>query len=87
MTVRRYGFDNGAMTCMLEFDESNIHRIFVAWVVLMKAIFSCLNLKVDDEFLSYRMPEVFSKAGHGLASIILARDEFRPVLHPELFWA
>ena len=35
--------------------------IFVACVVLMEAIFSCLNLKPDDGFLPYNMPEVCLK--------------------------
>ena len=49
----------------------------------MKAIFSCLYLKPDDGFLLYNMPEVFNKTGHGLTNIIIALDEFSPVLHPE----
>ena len=35
--------------------------------------------------LSYDMPEVFNKTGLGLTDIIIARGEFKPVLHPELF--
>ena len=57
-------------------------EIFMTWVVFMKQIFSCLNLKPDDGFLPYSMPEVFNKTGYGLAGII-AWDEFKPVLHPE----
>ena len=59
--------------------------MFVARVVFMKAIFSCLNLKPDDRFLSYNMPEVYHKTGHGLTGMIIAWDEFKPVLHPECF--
>ena len=51
MTVCRHGFHNGIMAYMLQFGESAIHRIFVAWVVFVKAIFSCLNLKPDEGFL------------------------------------
>ena len=43
--------------------------------------FSCLNLKPDDGFLPYNMPKVFNKTGHGLIGIVIARDEFKPVLH------
>ena len=56
----------------------------MAWVVFVKAIFSCLNVKHDDEFLPY-MPEVFNKTGHGLTNIIIVWDEFKPVLHQEFF--
>ena len=51
----------------------------------MKAIFSCSNLKHDDGFLLYNMPEVINKTGHGLTDIIIAWAEFKPVLHPETF--
>ena len=40
----------------------------------MEATFPWLNIKLDDGFLSYSMPEV------------IAWDEFNPVLHPEIFW-
>ena len=61
-------------------------EIFAAWVVFMKAIFLCLNLKLDEGLLPYSMPEVFNKTGHGLTDIIIAWDDFKPVLHPDLFW-
>ena len=51
-----------------------IHIIFIMWVVFMEATFPWLNIKLDDGFLSYSMPEV------------IAWDEFKPVLHPEIFW-
>ena len=35
----------------------------------MKAIFSCLNLKPDDGFLPYNIPELFNKTGHGQTDI------------------
>ena len=45
----------------------------MAWVIVVKEIFSCLNLKADDDgFLPYNMPELFNKAGHGLADIATA---------------
>ena len=59
--------------------------IFVAWVVFVKAIFSCSDLKLDNGFLPYSMPEVFNKTGHGLTGIVIARDEFKSVLHTEFF--
>ena len=45
---------------MLQIGENAIHRIFVEWVFFMKSIFSCLDLKPDDESLPNRMPEVFN---------------------------
>ena len=51
-----------------------IHIIFIMWVVFMEATFPWLSIKLDDGFLSYSMPEV------------IAWDEFKPVLHPEIFW-
>ena len=54
--------------------------------IFVKAIFSCLNLKPDDGFLLYNMPKLLDKTGHGLADIVLAWDEFKPVLCPEYFW-
>ena len=70
MAVCRHGFHNGVMAYMLQFGA--IHRIFVAWVVFAKAIFSCLNLKPDDGFLPCNMSELFSKTGHGLTDILIA---------------
>ena len=58
----------------------------MAWVVFVKAIFSCLNLKPDDGFLPYNMPELFNKIGHGLTDIVFALDEFDGVLHLKYFW-
>ena len=55
----------------------------MAWVVFVKAIFSCLNLKPDDGFLPYNMTEVFNKTRHGLTDIVGAGDEFKTVFHPE----
>ena len=70
MAVCRHGFHNGVMAYMLQFGA--IHRIFVAWVVFAKAIFSCLNLNPDDGFLPYNMPELFDKTGQGLTDIVIA---------------
>ena len=70
MAVYRHGFHNRVMSYMLQFDESTIHRIFVVWVVFVKVIFSCLNLKLDDGVLPYSIIEVFNKTGHGLTDII-----------------
>ena len=58
----------------------------VVKAIFVKAIFSCLNLKPDDGFLPYNMPKVFNKTGHGLIGIVMARDEFNPVLHTEYSW-
>ena len=66
MTVCRHGFQNGIMAYMLQFGWSAIHRIFVAWVVFVKVIFSCLNLK------PYHMPEDFNKTVQGLTEILIA---------------
>ena len=67
------------MTYMSQVCESTIHRDFGALVVFMKLIFSCLNLKPAAGFLPYNMPEGFIKTGRGLAAIIVARAEFKPV--------
>ena len=44
----RNAFHNGAMAHIWQIHESTIHRIFVACVVFMEAIFPCFNLKPDD---------------------------------------
>ena len=31
------------------------------------------------------MPEIFNKTGQGLTDTVIAWDEFKVVLHPELF--
>ena len=59
--------------------------MFVAWVVFVKAIFSCLNLKPDNGLLPYIMPELFNKTGPDLTEIVIAWDEFKPVLYPDYF--
>ena len=57
--------------------QSAIHRIFVVFVVLVKTIFSCINLKPDDGFLPYNMPHVFNKTGHGLTGHKLTDSSIR----------
>ena len=49
---------------------------WVAWVVFMEAILSCLNIKPDNGCLPYSMPETSKKTGHGLTDIIIAWAEF-----------
>ena len=51
MVVFRHSFHNSVIAYMLQFGESTIHRIFVAWLVFVKVTFSCLNLKPYDGFL------------------------------------
>ena len=59
----------------------------MAWVVLVKAMFSCLNLKPDDEFLPYNMPELLNKTGHGLRNIAVAYATIKYLIHalPDLY--
>ena len=71
-TVCRHGFHNGITAYILQFRYIAIHRIIETWVVFVKAIFSCSNLKPDDGFLSYDLPEVFNETGLGLTDIIIA---------------
>ena len=72
MTVCKHGFHNSAIYSAIHKIYSAIHRIFVAWVVFVKAIFSCLNLKPGDGFLTYNMSELFVKTEHGLTEIVIA---------------
>ena len=44
----------------------------MARAIFAKAIFSCLNLKPDDGFLPYIMPELFNITGPGLTEIVIA---------------
>ena len=37
------------------------------------------------DFYLKNMPEVFNKTGHRLTDIVIAWDEFKPVLHTEFF--
>ena len=50
MTVCRLGFHNGVMAYISQFALIALHRIFVAWLVFVKAIFPCLNLKLMIDF-------------------------------------
>ena len=72
MTVCIRNFHNNVITCLLQIRERAIHRMFVARVVLMEVIFLCLNLKPDDGFLPYIMPDIFNKTRHGLTDIKLS---------------
>ena len=49
MNVCRHDFHNGVMAYMLQL--KCYPQNFFVWVVFVKAIFSCLNLKPNDEFL------------------------------------
>ena len=44
--------------------------------LLSLIIFSDLNPKPDDTFLSYNMPEVLNNTEHGLTDIIIAWNKF-----------
>ena len=72
MTVCIRNFHNNVITCLSQTRERAIHRMFVARVVLMEVIFLCLNLKPDDGFLPYIMPDIFNKTRHGLTDIKLS---------------
>ena len=76
MNVCIHDFHNDIMTCILQIGESTIHRIFVAWVIFMEAILSCLNIKPDNGCLPYSMPETSKKTDNGLTDIIIAWAEF-----------
>ena len=43
----------------------------------IQAIFSSLNLKLDDGFFTLNMPEVFIKTGCDLSDIIIDWTEFK----------
>ena len=53
--------------------------------IFVKATFSCLSLKPDDGSLPYNMPKAFNETGNGLTGIVIAWDEYKPVLHI-VFW-
>ena len=66
MTVSRNDFHNGVMAYMLKLNcyPQNFYGVGR----ILKAIFSCLNLKPGDRFLPYDMPGVFNKTGHSLTA-------------------
>ena len=81
MIVCRHEFHNGVMANIIKFCESTIPIIFVARVVFMKVIFSCLDSNLIMGF--YLVPCLrFLNTGHDLTDIIIALDEFKTVLHP-----
>ena len=63
MTVRRHDFHDGVMAYILPVGDSTMYRIFFVWTVYMEAVFSYLNIKLDDTFLLHSMLEVFIKTG------------------------
>lgn len=65
------------MAFMLKVGESTIQCIFVGWIVFLKTIFTCLNLKPEAEFLLKKMPDIFVKTGHGLTDMIIDCIEFK----------
>ena len=54
-----------------------MQRISVAWVVFKEAVFSKINLKPDEGFPAYNMPEIFIRTGHGLTDIVIDCTEFK----------
>ena len=73
---------------MLQFGSSTIHRIFcgVGSICENNIFMLYLNLKPDDRFLPSNMAELFNKTRRDLTDIVIAWNEFKPVLHPEYFW-
>ena len=59
------------MVNMSQFSESTTYIIFVVWIFIIKAIFSCLNLKPDDECLPYSVPNIFNKNRHDFTDFII----------------
>ena len=55
-----------------------LRYIFQILATPLKVIFSFLNLKPDNGFLPYNVPEAFNKTGDHLTNIIIAWDEFKP---------
>ena len=68
MTVCTLGFHK---SYVLQFGERTIHELYVESVVSMKAIFSHLNLKLEDGFLPYSKANVFIKTEYGLTYSII----------------
>ena len=62
---------------VLQFGERTIHELYVESVVFMKAIFSHLNLKLEDGFLPYSKANVFIKTEYGLTYSIIDWVEFK----------
>ena len=77
MTVCHHGIHKRVMVYMLNIGESTMQRIFVTWVVFMEAVFSKTNLKPDEGFLAYSMPELFIRTGNGLTDIVIDWTEFK----------
>lgn len=48
-----------------------MQQIFVARVVLMEAVFSKINLRLDEGFLTHKMLEMFTTTGYGLTDILI----------------
>lgn len=71
MTVCHHGLHNGVIVYMLNVGESTTQKIFVAWILFMEAIFSRINLRPDNGFLAYSIPEIFMKTVHGLTDIFI----------------
>lgn len=77
MTVCRYNLHNGVMTYMLQGGKNTVHRIVVAWVVFMEALFSHLHIKSDDGIFLCSIPDVFTKTAYSLIDIIIDLVEFK----------
>ena len=74
MTVCTLGFHK---SYVLQFSERTIQELYVESVVSMKAIFSHLNLKLEDAFLPYSKANVFIKTEYGLTYSIIDWVEFK----------
>ena len=60
---------------MLNIGEITMQQIFVVWLLFMEVIFSKINLRPDEAFLAYNIPEIFIRTRHELTdSVIHCRE-------------
>lgn len=69
--LKMYGIQAIDKSYVLQFSERTIQELYVESVVSMKAIFSHLNLKLEDAFLPYSKANVFIKTEYGLTYSII----------------
>ena len=77
MTVCHHGLHNLVIAYMLNIGEITMQQIFVVWLVFMGVIFSKINLRPDEGFLAYKIPEIFIRTGHGLTDNMIHCRELK----------
>ena len=77
MMICRHGLDFKFVGYLTNFCNVTIGRIFNGWVIFLATLFNQLDTRADQKYLQQKMPQIFTKTGHGSTDLVIDATEFR----------